>query len=772
MESRTLTLLEFPKVLELVAGYAVSEAGQDACRRLTPGVELAAIEHRRQVYEQARLWFGPGVRVMDFPPLEGLFTYLEKPNALLDLDALYALKQALAQVKSLQDSLPGERDSRYEQMGLLLELVRGPGWAAKTWSALKRCLGQDGILKDESSPELMSVRSEIRRIHSTCTKKIRDFINKEGYTNFLQDDFVTISSDRFVLPLKSNFKGRFQGIIHDYSQTGETCYFEPLFLVEQNNALQELKQEEREAERQVLLFLTSLVKDEFETVHALYEVLLELDVLQAQKHFAEAYDARTLELKQDAPVSLLNAQHPLLLAPALKKKGVGSKPVPISIEFGESRRGMIISGGNAGGKTVCLKTLGVLALMARCALPLPVDEGSTLPLWSQLYVFLGDEQSLEDHVSTFTAQITNLSRVWDGISPDAMVILDEFGAGTDPSQGAALAQAVCDSILEMGAHVAMATHFPALKAYALGKEEIRAASVLFDPRTKKPIYKLGFDQVGASQALDVAREHGLPAEVLKRAEGYMLLDGSDTSALLERLNTQAVEREKELAALAKERAKLEERRAKLEERFENEKRRLFDELKSQSQDILRAWKSGKTSHKQAMKKMAALRDELAPEKKAESGPAISFESVKVGDDVRYLPWGKNGKLVEKDAKKGQLKVDINGVAMWVKISDLAACQGGGQKKSEKILVNTQQAAGSMRLDLRGQRADTAIHELAGFLDKALLRNISEVEIIHGRGTGALRREVHDFLQHFPAVHNFSLASEEHGGDGMTLVELK
>jgi len=771
MDSRTLSLLEFPKVLQALGGFAASEPGRLACSSLAPLQEADDVSRAAALFRQARDWKAARQQSLgDFPALDGLFAFLEREHGILDLDDLSALKHVLRVSRDARETLDDELAG--ERWPLLVEHQLRP-WPAKTWSMLRRCISDEGGLKENSSPELLSARQEIRRIHQQCTRKAKDFLKQNDLGAFLQDDFVTISSDRYVLPLRTNFKGRLPGIIHDYSQTGETCYFEPLFLVDLNNRLQELKQEEREAERQVLLDITQMVRQEREEVLGIYAALVELDVLLAKAAFASALDARPLEYAQGMPVKLLDARHPLL-ALAAGKQGHHSAQ-PLDIELMPGQQGLVISGGNAGGKTVALKTLGLIAAMAASGLPVPVAGGSSLPGWRSIFVFLGDEQSLEDSVSTFTAQIRKLAAMWQAVGPDSLCILDEFGAGTDPSQGAALAQAVIDGLLEKGAHVAAATHFPALKAYALAREDIRAASVLFDPKTRRPLFRLAFDQVGLSLALDVAREHGLPEEVLRKAENYMLLDGSDTASLIEKLNELAAARDKELKMLADERNKLAEKRSRLEERYERERKAALDDLKARSQKVLRDWQEQKLSHKQAMRELAKAREQLAAEVRESEpqAPPLTLDELEPGMKVRYLPWKKNARIEELDPRKQMAKVDLSGVSMWAALKDLQRLEAPAPTAAQQGGVSTAGVRPSgMRLDLRGLRADEAVSELAGFLDRALLGNVGEVEVIHGKGTGALRREVHRFLADFPAVENYSLGNEEQGGDGMTLVELK
>lgn len=766
MQARSLHLLEFPKVLRLLAEGAVSEAGAARCLAIAPLADPALLAREAERLRQWLSWTGEtGFALRPFPSLDGLLDALARPTEILDLDALWAVFQMLDAAREVREA-QAEAAVRHP---LLAEAAQGP-WPAMLWSGLRRCLGPDGNLRDEASPQLFQVRSEIRAIHQRCTVRVKSFIEREVLSQYLQEEFVTVSSDRYVLPFKTSFKNKLPGIIHDYSQTGETCYFEPMFLVELNNELQQYKQEEREAEREVLRLLSGLLRQEREALGAAYDFVVDADVLGAKAAFAARFDARPAEVAPGAPLRLLGARHPLLAA-----AGSGAVPVDILLEPGQ--RALVVSGGNAGGKTVALKTLGLGAAMALAALPVCAREGSSLPAWGKLFVLLGDEQSIEDSLSTFTAQIRHLSAAWEAIDDASLVIMDEFGAGTDPSQGAALAQAVVDGFLDKGSWLAVATHFPALKAYALSRERVRAASVLFDPRTKRPLYHLAYDQVGASQALDVAREHGLPEHLLARAQQYMLLDGSDTSAVLERLNALAVEREGELDALRAEQGRLRERRAKLQERFDAERRRLLEDIQTRSREIMRAWREDKLGRKQAMKELADLRREAGgrePEAPEGAPGPLEFDAVAVGGRYRHLGLGKTGTAAALDERRQQVKLDLGGVSVWARPADLApeAQPAAAAPGPRAVAVPAASGAGALALDLRGVRAEEAEGQVCRFLDGAVLSGLSEVEIVHGRGTGALRKEVHRILRAFPAVERFTLAPEDRGGDGMTIVELK
>jgi len=758
-----LQLLEYPKVLQHLSHFAVSEAGRDACLSLLPETDPVRIAERSALVREAIHFCAfKDVRLAAFPDVAGVFAYLQSPLAFLDVDGLIGLFEMLKVAAALLERLGPADSERYPG---LAALVAGLTLPPKTWSGLSRCLAPDGTIRDEASPELYSVRQEIRRVHQMCTRKVQDFFQNKDLQFILQDEFLTISSDRYVLALKNNFKGRLRGIVHDYSQTGETCYFEPLFLVELNNDLQEYKQEERAEEQKVLRFLSELVRAEQRAIELTFDELVRFDGLLAICHFARHADAHVVDIAPGAPLSLIQARHPLLVFGQ-------DHVVPVDLELKAGQRALIITGGNAGGKTVCLKTLGLLGLMAHAGLPVTAAEGSTLPFWNNFVVSMGDEQSIEQSLSTFTAQIRHFSEVWPRIDTYTLVILDEFGVGTDPSQGAALAQAVVDGLLERQAWVGAATHFPALKAYGLSKDGVRAASVIFSPDTRKPLFKLGYDQVGASRALDVAREQGLPESILARAQDYLYLDAGDAEEIFERLNRLAAAKEEELDKARARTRDLELKFSRKLEKLDQERSRMQKELREAAQEIMRQWREGRRGRKEALKEIAQLRDSVAPSPETDEAiEKLSIQAIAQGQVLLYLPWNKTGLVQEIDGKKERVRLDMGGVSLWVGLSDVQVSAKEKHDGGKVVLKSAPAPVTPLRLDLRGMRADEAESELSRFLDKALLAGRTEVEIIHGMGTGAMRRMVHEHLKRSRAVGDFRLGNADEGGDGVTKVAL-
>lgn len=815
IHKRTLKALEFDRLLERLARFCQSDRGRDRVLALRPLEDETAILAAQRLYDESLTFASRGhaeaLATGNFPDVSPLLEEVAKKGdrARLETDAFWALRSVLDQAfEFLKEASGDEGESLWPS---LLALATARSLPQQLHHALLRCLGDDGNIRDEASPELFQVRSEIRGIHRTVLGKVRAYAERYNILGYLQDEFMTLSSDRYVLPFRASYKNRLQGIIHDWSQTGETCYFEPMFLVELNNRVQELKREEREEERKVLAFLAGLLEQNLDGAWAALDLLSELDVLRAKQTLAERVEGRMVPVSPVSEgISLEGARHPLLvLAEQDALAATGAKPSqvhkeslahirPLDITFRPGDLALVLSGGNAGGKTVCLKTLGLCAAMTLAGLPIPSAAGSHLPLFRRVDAFIGDEQSLEDNVSTFTAQIDHLAKAWKHLDASSLVLLDEFGSGTDPAQGAALAQGVLDELLAKKTFVLTATHFPALKSYALATEGARAASMLFDPDTHRPRYILAYDQVGASRALDVAREHGLPESILERARHYLLEAGEDTSHLLAKLNELALQRETELVELKKAQNDAKNAAKRYKERLEADRAKLHDEVRAKAQELMRAWKAEKATHKQALKQMAALRAELAKDMGGEEKKTEAPLDLAVGDSVTHTVFRKKGVVAEVDEKRRRVRLDMGGVSLWAEMDVLrvpgkANVQAGqeadpasaaprgkvfgrvkeGPSTSDGQSMSAKHAReAAFVADLRGLRAEDALRELQANLDKAYLAEIRELEVVHGRGTGALRKAVHEFLSSCAQVDAYSLAPADRGGDGMTIVTLK
>ncbi len=764
IDSFTLSALEFQFVLLHVSEFCRSESGRSLILSQRPCPNRAEAELMRKLSGQMGiLRTDYDFSLRDFPDL-GVFFDKISEKELPAAEDFWAVRDVLSLAEKLHAAL--ERNAK-----ACPDLHYGYSFAfPRAFLAdLKRCINDEGEIRDESSPGLYLVRSEIRSLHQSCLKKITAYADSYNIADYLRDDRLTVAGDRYVLPLKSNFKGRIHGIVHDQSKTGETLYFEPVFLLELNNKLEKLRETEREEIAKILAYLTQSAADEAVSVRAAWDMLCAFDMLSAKCAYGDSIHGILVPFGDR--LELYSASHPLLLREAMRDASRHVQPVDLLLD--PEQKVLVISGGNSGGKTVALKTLGLMAAMALSGIPVPVAPGSCMPCWESVHAFIGDEQDLGQHVSTFTGQIKHLSSIWDSLDEHSLVLLDEFGSGTDPAQGAALAQAVLDGICEKGAYAVAATHFPALKTYALTRSGVRAATVLFDDKTGKALYCIAYDQVGASLALAVAQEYGMPLQVIRKAEQYLLQGSSEFESIMGKLNDLAARREAELAELRRARQKTSEKEKLMRERFEKARAGFEEKVAEMRREIMLAMRAEKITAKEAVKRLSAAAAEasaaLPSAQNSETG--FNAEQLTAGMTVFYDKWNKNGTVKEVDAKRSRAKLDFGGVSLWVPASDVSHASGGtipaGQVVKSPVFASARHC---YSVDLRGKRADEALEELKRFLDDAVLSSLDSVEIIHGRGTGALRKRVHLFLKDYPGVSAYKTATEEHGGDGVTIVE--
>ncbi|MCR4666371.1 MAG: Smr/MutS family protein [Desulfovibrio sp.] len=773
---RTLNALEFSKITALLASFCLTEEGRTRAESLLPAPTQGEADFALTLFDAFLAWQADtDVRrlyvVSAVPDVSPLFRALSRPSFLPDANAFWALRSVLNTAKNARSAILLSKSAAWQPLATFAE---GHELPKTLLQALNRCISDDALLKDESSPELYRLRTEIRSLHQHCLGKVRDFANKYNILSYLQEEFMTISQDRYVLPLKATYKGRLQGILHDWSQTGETCYFEPMFLVELNNRLQGLKREEREEEMRVLDYLADLLRREREAAESALALLSELDFLNAKKRMAEKLSARIVRCTpREEGLHLYAARHPLLVLQeeeAKERKETPHLVHPLDIALRPDDRCLLITGGNAGGKTVCLKTLGLIQTMVQSGLPVPCDQGSHLFWLERMDAFIGDEQDLGDHVSTFTAQIKHLAKAWKHLTEGSLVLLDEFGAGTDPTHGAALAQAVLERLLERGSVVLCATHFPTLKIWALSSEHVRAASMLFDPHSKRPLFRLAYDQVGQSQTLLVAREHGLPEEIICRAEKILLVNDEETGSLLDRLNALALSREKELDELRRLQKKNDADTRNLREKLSREREDLIGEVSKTIQELMRAWKSGKIQAKEAMTQLKQERAKLTAQRTEETRTASEpLRAISAGQKVRHKTLQKTGLVTDVDERKGRARLDLGGISIWASLADLQETAGAPRISASPAGTGVTDPGFMPLLDVRGERLESAQRALERFLDKNVLAGLSSVEIVHGRGTGVLRRAIHSYLSTCPGIDHFELAPEDQGGDGKTIV---
>jgi DNA mismatch repair protein MutS2 len=640
--------------------------------------------------------------------------------------------------------------------------------------ALLRALADDGGLLDDASPELRRLRTRLRDERLELETRLARSLNAPGMEPFVSDYLVTVRNRRFVLPLKLNYAERLDGIVQDRSVSGETLFVEPMWAVQLNNRLMMLEREAEAEEYRLLMQLTALVRGYLPELRLTFAAMVTLDALNARAIFAERFACIEPQVSDDK-IDLLAARHPLLVTS-------GRPVVPIDIRIGAGQRGIVISGPNTGGKTVALKTLGLLSLMAQAGILIPADEGSAVRPFRSVFADIGDEQSIEASLSSFAAHVLNLTEVVRLLAEPALVILDEPGAGTDPVEGAALGIALMDYLAARDCVVAVATHSTAIKLHAYSRAGFDAAAVDFDPEHLTPRYRLKPHTIGQSYGLAVARRLGLPQEIVAAAETVLPAGTAQLAEALNRLEEERArlkaqterlheheivlaEREREaLAAAERMRARAEAER----ERLRSEGAQLLVELRREGASTLAELKSGAKGRRELSRTLAesaARLDEVAPPlpgpEQAPQEPLKVGERVELGDIRGELLVLEPGRAV---VGRGGLRIEVAPERLR---------RARAERSAERLPAVTISAETTERdeLNVIGMRTGEALRHLEQFLDQAYLTNQREVRIVHGIGSGALKKAIHDYLGTSPYCAAFRQAEPHHGGAGATIVQI-
>jgi len=791
----TETALEFPALLRLVAHLTASDLGRERVAGLRPFDGEESLRRHRRRYEEARRLIG----------VRALVPLCERPFAPL-----------LGQLAAGGRGLEG-RD--LVEIGELLRIAAGaaeriadadppcPELAAMTARVppcdelrrvLRKTFDARGEIREDATPRLAEIRGRLRSVRQRIYDQLRSQV--EAHREHLSEETIPLRAGRLVLVLQAGARGRVKGLIHGRSGSGKSFYFEPLEAVENNNQLQQLVEDEEEEKRRLLAELIGRLRDELPALEAHADLVAELDHLQASVRFAEKSGGVLAELGGRHDLLLKAARHPLLdpalqdlRGEALGTPGHGKAVVPLDLELVEERRALVVTGPNAGGKTVALKTLGLLALAHQCGLPIPVARGSRLPFLGALVATVGDDQDLFADRSTFSGRLLRLREAWEAAGDDALVLLDELGSGTDPAEGGALATAVLEGFLDRRCLLVITTHLIQVAAAALEADGAFCAAMLFDADTGEPTFRLLPGPPGGSEALALARRMGLPDRWLARAEELLGSEHRDLRRLLaevERTRQELIETQSrldaELADAAKLRRRLAEREEELREERENlgptfrqrlerfrdeTTRRLRDEVERLREELEEGRRKG----------LAADAAERLFEEAPEFVPAAETEGeIEVGGDVRHRRLGWVGTL--EKLERGRAQVKVRGKSLTCPAGELVpaaeveakrAKPQPGRPSRPAVRVTGDGDAESVprELKLLGERVEPALHSLDRYLDRALLASLPTVRIVHGHGSGRLRKAVRDHLRAHPAVASLRPGRANEGGDGATVVDL-
>ena len=782
MNERTLRTLEYNKILMIIESFADSSFAKEKLSIPYIHTDLNdANEELSKVQEAYDLMY----LYSTFPSfsMDNIKSILSKSEKLsiISISELLKVRNVLRvsrTVKKLITELNNESITRLKEIAIDIFSDK------KLEDDINDAVLNDNELKDTASVTLHNLRKSIKKVGDNIRKKLRNYVTNPNLKKALQDSIVTIRNDRYVIPVKSEQRSSIQGLIHDQSASGQTIYIEPIEVVEMNNELKTLLMNESAEIERILQSFTVRIADIAKMIEYSFDIITDLDVIFAKAKYANSVKAKRPLLNNKGYINIKNGRHPLIAA-----KDV----VPNSIELGKDYNLLLITGPNTGGKTVCLKLAGLFQLMALSGIFLPADE-SHCSCFDNIFCDIGDEQSIEQSLSTFSSHMTNIISIIDNISENTLVLLDELGAGTDPTEGASLAISISDYILHSGAKALITTHYNELKEYSIATEGVENASMDFELKTYKPTFKLITGTPGSSNALIIAEKLGLNKVIIDKArlgiksqkvefENVIKeLEIAKKAAIVakEEAEQNLIKTENTLKEIQNERNLLKLRRDKLNEDVKKEKKLLIRDTAEEAEDIIEQLKellNNPTDEGlfKAHKLKKTLNDKLFDEVKNEFVQAENKASgpIAEGDYVFVKALSANGKVEAINEKKNEIKVNLNGITSNLKLSDVVKVGKVKQEERKSVFVKTTAREEiKSELNIIGKNVDEGIHEMMKFLDNAILNNLGEISIIHGYGSGKLRNAVQNQLKTLPCVVEFRDGIYGEGERGVTIVRIK
>ncbi len=784
MNERVLHTLEYNKILERLEEYAASSLGKEKVRALEPFSHIKEVEAALAATEEG----ATVLRLKGLVPLGGIhdvraFAKRASIGGILGPKDLLDLADTISGGRKLKNFLLAICDDT--PLPIIAELAGMIDGLKSLETEIVSTIDDHGEVLDGASSTLKRLRQEIRSLEGGIRQKLDQLIRSSSNQKMLQEAVVTIRNDRYVIPVKQEYRTHFGGLVHDQSSSGATLFIEPQAVVQLNNQLREAKiKEEREIEK-ILRELTGQVALVADAILMNIEALAELDFIFTKAKYAHAMRATKPILNDRRYIRIKRGRHPLINSEVV---------VPIDVELGNNYTMLMITGPNTGGKTVTLKTIGLITLMAQSGLFVPCAEESEVAIFDEVYADIGDEQSIEQSLSTFSSHMTNIIRILAQMNHNSMILLDELGAGTDPTEGAALAMAILDHMHRIGARVVATTHYSELKAYAYNRENVINASVEFDVETLSPTYRLLIGVPGRSNAFAIAARLGLDPMLIEKAQQQVDQESKQIENMIASLeNNRKLAEEERIRAeeyryevehlresILEERARFEQEKDKLLQKASEEARvavkRAMEESETIIQDLRRlALEEGASvkehkliEAKKRLEEMVPTWNQSKPTAKAGKGKQVITE----GDEVLVLSLGLKGIVLEA-AGNNEFLVQVGIMKSKIDASDLQVIKQE-KAKIERAITRVKSNRETIRteLDLRGSNVDEAILAIDKYLDEAVLSGLHQVRIIHGLGTGALRRGVQEYLRNHRAIKSMRLGVHGEGGTGVTVVELK
>ena len=787
MLSPGLELLEVARFQGILADLTTSYLGRERIEAMTPFPTRDEAANTLRIVDRiaglARA--GSGLPPVEVPDLEPVFRRLRREGSILAPAEFLDLDRLLKAVSRLHPVLAGSGDPD-------LVALAGPLRPAPHLErAVETTFDPAGAVRDGASPGLRRIRRERERLRETLRTRLEKLAATIASGD--ADSVVTLREGRYVLSVPQGHRGKVKGLVQDRSASGQTLYVEPLVLVEDNNALREKDAEEREEIQRILTELTGAFARERETLEGGWRHTGVLDALRARVELMRRWGGEPPELVEDLTLRLTGARHPLLLearGAGVDLKKAEAEVIPLSLDLDATRRILLVTGPNMGGKTVALKCVGLMSLMAQCGCPVPADPGCRLPWVENWVVDVGDEQSLEQDLSTFGAHLRRWGAALAGAGPKTLVLLDELGSGTDPTEGAALAQSVLERLAEAGGLGVVTTHLGSLKGFAAEAEGVENASMVFDPESRKPTYRLLIGVPGESHALDMARTLGFPEERVRRAEDLVPTAERDVKKLLADLEHErrvlretraSLDAERSAAAADREEAagrlrRILDERARLRAQAARRAREILRRAEEQAKQLQRQGRAGeRTARKELAREQARLARLETASPPARTGKVP--DRVRRGERYWAEGLGRSVEVLRGPDDQGRVQVGYGGIRVELPVASLRVSEGGPAPEERPtapapVAGSPDVDAVSPEVDLRGLRADEALARLDQAVDRGLLAGIKELRVIHGKGTGALQKVVEEYGRRQPAVKQFRVGERWEGGSGATVLVLE
>ncbi|MCF6465214.1 endonuclease MutS2 [Clostridium sp. Cult2] len=792
MNEKTLRVLEYGKIIDKLMENTESELGKRMVKDIKPSLSIEEVEYlQRETKEALGLIVKNGN-----PPLFGIFDIsrelkMAEIGGTLEPSSLLKVSDSLRVSRSLKKYIKELKEDEVSKYPIVQELIDSLRVLKHIEEEINNAIINENEISDNASPTLKNIRRQIINKNDSVRNKLNSIINSPKYKKFLQDSLVTMRAGRYVVPIKQENKSYFPGLVHDQSSSGATLFVEPMAVVELNNELRELEIKEREEIQRILKELSSLVAAEVENIRNNQNILQRLDFIFAKGKLALEMNGTKPILNREGYINIKKARHPLLDS---------KEVVPIDIYIGKEFNTLVITGPNTGGKTVTLKTVGLLTLMAQSGIHIPADFNSEIGVFNQVFADIGDEQSIEQSLSTFSSHMTNIVNILDTVEQNSLVLFDELGAGTDPTEGAALAMSILDHLLKLDIRTIATTHYSQLKIYALTTDRVRNASVEFDVETLSPTYKLSIGVPGKSNAFEISKRLGLQNYIIDYAKTLVSKENVEFEDVL-----QAIDRDRkiieenrfEAEKLKTEIERLKEELTSEKERTKANREKIILKAKEEARDILRAAKDESTQivnelreisteiEKDRNKKIHEVQERLKSKLDEVEGSlsqkVLNVKSkevpknLKIGETVEVLSLNQIGNVLELPDENGNVQVQVGIMKVNVHISTLRRSkeiESDRTKTSTKKIIKSKSSTIKNEIDLRGNTLDEALLDLDKYIDDAYIAGLKEAYIIHGKGTGVLREGIKSYVRGHKHIKTFRSGKYGEGGDGVTVIELK